>query len=113
LSKPERLFNYSRSILLKQSRLSKYRRSIMDKEYIPDHAWTVANALRAAATRYREHVEQFTAIAETGGNAFMTVDAAKRMAEQFSRQADEAVEYAYEFENSDGFTIINVDLEEE
>ncbi len=73
------------------------------KEYTTSTAWTIANALRAAAVHYRgcaESLLECTSASVTG-----------RLQEQFNKQADEAIAFALEFETSDGFSILNVELE--
>lgn len=57
------------------------------KRYLTDtDVATLTNALRTAADKFVENRQVFLEVVDAGGTEFMTVEAAKRLADQFNRQ---------------------------
>lgn len=72
-------------------------------------ASTLANICRVAAERFEENAKGLRKLAEVQtppeGALYPTGDGARRLAEQFDRQAREAHDFAAVFDNADEFHI--------
>lgn len=76
-------------------------------------AATLSNICRVAAERFAEHAANLRAPVSDKTEPFLNPDAANRIAEQFDRQAQEALAFASTFDNCEQISIQYDDAEAE
>jgi predicted ATP-dependent protease len=74
---------------------------------------TLTNALSIAAERFTENAKMFDQVAATGGNPMVTENAARELAKEFRKQAQETRLLSDYFNNLNEAVTVVADIEDE